>query len=448
MDSTPPHRAQRSLYNDVRYRSARVPRTVDPVARRAHVAAAARAVIARDGLDAPACVGSRPRPAAPRPWSRITSRDKQSPARGRGGGRLRRGRRADDHPPRGGPGGLATLRAYCSKPCRWTLSARPSPGCGWRSGRWPSRARRCARCRATGTGSGGSWSRGCSPRPSSGVRCAADLVRGARRAADVPGGRCADAGHPGSQARLPPARQVQLLRLRSCIAWPRSVRAVAGGALRPEATRCKRSGPVGSSTRHASGSRPPVGTPGVGVERVRVQARFARRALRRSGRRRRTGGPPCAGRLRVVAGQLARAATGEQPLPTPAPSGSRSAGSPARAVRVVSFAGQRGGRLAEWNAVHAGLALLLRALELLPAVLLVVRASSDPARRRRRRAGAGGPAWRPGRRRRRRCRNAGTVGAGCLGRDPGVEQHLQQHVAELLAHRRHASPSSIASSSS
>src|SRR5919112_3339946 len=48
----PPDRLQRLLYNERCTNVARVPRTVDPVERRARVATAARAVIARDGLDA------------------------------------------------------------------------------------------------------------------------------------------------------------------------------------------------------------------------------------------------------------------------------------------------------------------------------------------------------------------------------------------------------------
>ena len=145
--------------------------------------------------------------------------------------------------------------------------------------------------------------------------------------------------------------------------------------------------------------------------------------------------------LRVDAGQLARrrpARTAGRPARLP--SGSRSAGQPARRARETSLAGQRHRRLGQRHPVHTGLALLLGALQLLPAVLLVGRAS-PPARCRRRRAGAGRPASPPGRRPRRR---SSKPAVRVLGGDPGVEEHLQQHVAELLAQRAPRSSSSIA----
>ena len=106
----------------------------------------------------------------------------------------------------------------------------------------------------------------------------------------------------------------------------------------------------------------------------------------------------------------------------------RSAARPsARAADELARRATRRG-LAERHTVGDRRALLLGLLDLVPVPL--DRRRVVGGRPTRRRAGDAGRACRRGRRRRRR---SSSRSASALLRDPGVEQHLQQDVAELLA---------------
>ena len=161
--------SERLLYNVCCMKVARMPRTVDPVERRAAVAAAARAVIAREGLD-----GTTVRRVAAEAGSSTTVvthyfADKEAlllaavqDAYAALAARMR------THVERG-PGGLPTLRAVLREALRWTSSASPSRGCGWPFGPRRAAVRPCARCRDGLPASGGRWWCGSSSRRSSAV---------------------------------------------------------------------------------------------------------------------------------------------------------------------------------------------------------------------------------------------------------------------------------------
>ena len=142
-----------------------MPRTVDPVERRSRVAAAARAVIARDGLDAASV-----RRVAAEAGSSTTVvthyfpdkqallmaaiQDAYAAVGARMAGHLE-----------GGPGGLPTVRAILLEALPLDAE-REAESRVWMAF-WAAASTQpgCATCSARATGSGGSWWPGCWARP-------------------------------------------------------------------------------------------------------------------------------------------------------------------------------------------------------------------------------------------------------------------------------------------
>ena len=184
-----------------------MPRTVDPVERRARVAAAARAVIARDGLDATSV-----RRVAAEAGSSTTVvthyfADKQAlllaavqDAYAAAAPRMAATLEA-------GPAGCRRCARCCWRRFRWTPSGQAEARV-WMAFWSVASTRPALRAvqRAGLPAVAGAGAR-CSPRPSSAARWPPSLDPDERRrAADVPGRRPADAGHPGAgaAARSPP----------------------------------------------------------------------------------------------------------------------------------------------------------------------------------------------------------------------------------------------------